>query len=76
MLISMLKVLYFHVSTFRVRCTVPNMAVFCNFFTSCSIAMLLTYFLNDLDMVPGDTVITGIIFVSYNPCALIIIIIK
>ena len=76
MLLPMLDVLYFYVSTFRVMCAVLNMAVFCNFFTSCSTGMLPRYFLNYFDMVPGDTAITGIIFVFYIPYPLIIIIIR
>jgi len=44
-------------------CAVPNMAVFCSFFTSCFPGMLLTYFLNDFEIVPVATIITGITFV-------------
>jgi len=46
-LVSLLNLLYFHISTFRIMCAVPNMAVFCSSLTSCSPGMLLTYFLND-----------------------------
>jgi len=38
------------VSTFRSRCAVPSMAVFCSSLTSWFPGMLLTYFLNDFDI--------------------------
>ena len=44
-------------------CAVPNMAVFCSSLTSCFPGMLLTYFLNDLEIVPVTSIITGITFV-------------
>jgi len=40
-------------------CAVPNVTVFCSSFTG----MLLTYFLNGLEMVPFAPIITGITFV-------------
>ena len=46
-LLSVLNLLYFHISTFRIMCAVPNMAVFCSSLTSWFPGMLLTYFLND-----------------------------
>ena len=51
-LVSVLNVLFFYVSTFRRICAVPNMAVFCSPLTSCFPGMLLTYFLNDFEIVP------------------------
>ena len=48
-------------------CAVPNMAVFWSFLTSCFPGMLLTYFLNDFEIVPVAPVITGITFVFYIP---------
>ena len=51
-LISVLNLLYFHISTFRSMCAVPNMAVFCNSLTSWFPGMLLTYFLNVFEIVP------------------------
>ena len=45
-------------------CAVPSMAVFCSFLTSWFPGMLLTYFLNDFEMVPFAPIITGITFVS------------
>ena len=62
-LVSVLNLLYFYVSTFRSMCAVPNVAVFCSSLTSCFPGMLLTYFLNDLEIVPVTPIITGIIFV-------------
>ena len=62
-LVSVLNLLYFYISTFRSVCAVPNMAVFCGSFTSCFPGMLLTYFLNDFEIVPAAPTITGITFV-------------
>ena len=39
------------------------MSVFCGSFTSCFPGMLLTYFLNDFEVVPVAPIITGITFV-------------
>jgi len=58
-----LNLLYFYISTFRSMCAVPNMAVFCSSLTSCFPGMLLTYFLNDFEIVPVVHIITGITFV-------------
>ena len=54
-LVSVLNLLYFYISTFRNMCAVPNMAVFCSSLTSCFLGMLLTYFLNALEIVPVAT---------------------
>jgi len=62
-LVSLLNLLYFYISTFRSVCAVPNMAVFCSSLTSCFPGVLLTYFLNDFEIVPVAPVITGITFV-------------
>ena len=62
-LVSVLNLLYFYISTFQSMCAVPNMAVFCSSLTSCFPGMLLTYFLNDLEIVPVAPIITGITFV-------------
>ena len=62
-LVSVLNLLYFYISTFRSMCAVPNMAVFCSSLTSCFPDMLLTYFLNDFEIVPVAPIITGITFV-------------
>ena len=51
-LVSVLNLLYFHFSTFRSMCAVPNVAVFCSSLTSCFPGMLLTYLLNDSEIVP------------------------
>ena len=63
-LVPALTPLYLYVSTFRSMCAVPSMAVFCSFLTSWFPGMLLTYFLNDFEMVPFAPIITGITFVS------------
>ena len=49
-LVSVSKLLYFYISTFRSMCAVPNMAVFCSSLTSCFPGMLLTYFLNVFEL--------------------------
>ena len=61
-LVSLLNLLYFYISTFRSMCAVPNMAVFWSSLTSCFPGMLLTYFLNDFEIVPLAPIITSIIF--------------
>ena len=63
LLVPALTPLYLYVSTFRNMCAVPNMAVFCSSLTSWFPGMLLTYFLNDFEMVPVAPIITGITFV-------------
>ena len=62
-LVSVLSLLYFYISTFQRKCAVPHMAVFCSSFTSCFPGMLLTYFLNNFEIVPIAPIITGITFV-------------
>ena len=64
-LVSVLNLLYFYISTFQSTClcAVPNMAVFCSSLTSCFPGMLITYFLNDFEIVPVAPIITGTTFV-------------
>ena len=62
-LIPALILLFFYVSTSRSMCAVPNMAVFCSSLTSWFPGMSLTYFLNDLEMVPVAQIVTGITLV-------------
>ena len=62
-LVPALTPLYLYVSTFRSMCAVANMAVFRSSLTSWFPGMLLTYFLNDFEMVPVAPIITGITFV-------------
>jgi len=64
-LVSVLNLLYFYISTFRSMCAVPNMAVFCNSLTLCFPSMWLTYFLNDFEIVPVTSIITGITLLYY-----------
>ena len=61
-LVSVLNLLHFYISTFRSMCAVPNMAVFCSSLPSWFPGMLLTYFLNDFEIVPVAPIITGITF--------------
>jgi hypothetical protein len=74
-LVPALTPLYLYVSTFRSMCAVPSMAVFCSSVNSWFPGMLLTYFLNDFEMVPVAPIITGIIFVCTIRIIIIIIII-
>jgi len=62
-LVHTLTPLYLYVSTFRSMSAVPSMAVFCSSLTSWFPGMLLTYFLNDFEMVPVAPIIAGITFV-------------
>ena len=62
-LLAVLNLLYFYISTFRSMCAVLNMAVFWSSLTSCFPGVLLTYFLNDFEIVPVVPIITGITFV-------------
>ena len=61
-LVSVLNLLYFYISTFRIMCAVPNMAVFGSSLTSWFPGTLLTYFLNVFEIVPVAPIITGITF--------------
>jgi hypothetical protein len=63
--VTALALLYLYVSTFRSMCAVTNMAVFCSSLTSWFPGMLLTYFLNDFEMVPVAPIITVITLVYY-----------
>jgi len=72
-LVSVLNLLYFYISTFRIMCAVPNMAVFCSSLTSCFPSMLLTYFLNDFEIVPVAPIITGINFVLHSTSAVFLL---
>ena len=56
--VPLLNLLYFSISTFRSMCAVSNLAVFCNYSTSCFPGILLTYFLNDFEIVPVAFVFT------------------
>ena len=50
-LVSVLNLLYFYISTFRSMRAVPNMIVVRSSLTSCFPGVLLTYFLNDFEIV-------------------------
>ena len=52
LLVPLLNLLYFYISTFRSMCAAPNMDIFCSSLTSCFPGMLLMYFLNDFEIVP------------------------
>jgi hypothetical protein len=63
MLFPMLNILYSYISTSRSVCAVPNMADFCSALISCFPVMLLRYFLNNFEIVPVHSIVTGIILV-------------
>ena len=59
--VSVFNLLYFYISTFRSMRAVSNMAVFCSSLTSYFPGLLLTYFLNDFEIVPVAPIITGLL---------------
>jgi len=73
-LVPTLTPLYLYFSIFRNMCAVPNMAVFCSSLNPWFPGMLLTYFLNDFEMVPVAPIITGItyVFTFQMPCIYIV----
>ena len=72
-LVSVWNLLYFYISTFRRMCAVHNMVVFCSSLTSWFPGMLLTYFLNDFEIVPVAPIITGIILFLHSPYAVFLL---
>jgi hypothetical protein len=72
-LVSVLTLSYFYISTFRSMCAVPNMAVFCSSLTSWFPGMLLTYFLDDFEIVPVAPIITDITFFLHSTCAVFLL---
>jgi len=73
-LVPALALLFFYVSTSWSMCAVPSMAVFCSSVTSWFPGISLTYFLNDLEMVPVTPIITGItlVFILHMRCISIV----
>ena len=73
-LVPALALLFFYVSTFRIMCAVPNMTVFSGSLTSWFSGISLTYFINDLEMVPVAPIITGIalVFTFHMRCIYIV----
>jgi len=65
-LVPVLNLLYFYISTFRSMSAVPNMAVFWSSLNSCFPGMLLTYFLNDFEIVPVAPTITDYYYYYYT----------
>jgi hypothetical protein len=49
-LAAVLALMYFYIRTFRSVWAVPNIAVFCSSLTSWFPGLMLTYFLNDFEM--------------------------
>jgi hypothetical protein len=50
-LAPVLALMYFYIRTFRSMCAVSNVAVFCSSLTSWFPGMVLTYFLNDFEII-------------------------
>ena len=69
-LLPMLNVLYFYISTFRSMCAVPSVAVFCRYLISCFSGMLFRYLLNDFVIVPVAPIIARVTFAFSFPHAL------
>ena len=72
-LVSVLNRLYVYISTFRSMCAVPNMAVFCSSLTSCFPSMLLTYFLNDFEIVPVALLLLVSPLFLHSTCAVFLL---
>ena len=75
MLFPALNVLYFYISTFRIMCAVPSMAVLCSPLIPCFRGLLLRYRVNGFETVPIALIITGITFVLHGTCDVFIVII-
>jgi hypothetical protein len=58
-----LALMYIYISTFRSKCAVPNMAVFCSSLTSWFPDMVTTYFFTYCEIVPVASIITGIFII-------------
>jgi hypothetical protein len=69
-LTAALVLMFFYISTFRSMCAVTNMAIFCSSLNSWCPGMVLTYFLNDFEVVLIAPIITGItlVFTFHTPC--------
>jgi len=72
-LVSVLNLLYFYISAFRSMHAVPNMALFCSSLTSRFPSMLLTYFLNDFEIVPVTPIITVSPLFLHSKCAIFLL---
>jgi uncharacterized membrane protein len=72
-LVPALTLLCFYVSTFRSVCAVPNMAVFCSSLTSSFPGMLLTYFLNDFEIVPVAQLLLVSLLLLHSTCAVFLL---
>ena len=72
-LVSVLNLLYFYISTFRIMCAVPNMAVFWSSLTSWFPGMLLTYFLNEFEIVPVALLLLLSSLFLHSTCAVFLL---
>ena len=73
MLLPILNVLYFYISTSQSMCAV-YMTLLCSY-VMYLLGMLLRYFLNDFEIIAGAPIITDITFVLFIIIIIIIIII-
>jgi hypothetical protein len=72
-LVPALAVLFFYFSTFRSMCAAPNMAVFCSSLMSWFPGMSLTYFLNDLEMVPVAELLLVLPLFLHSTCTVFLL---
>jgi len=68
-LVSVLNILYLYISTFRSMYAVPNMAIFWSSVTSCFPGMLLTFFLNDFEIVSVTLLLLVSPWFLHSTCA-------
>jgi hypothetical protein len=66
-------VMYFYISTYRSKCAVPNMAVFCSSLISYFPGQLPRYCLSDYETVPAAPTITAITFTCTVPVPLAVL---
>jgi hypothetical protein len=72
-LVSVLNLSYFYISTFRNTCLAPSMAIFCSSLTSCFPGVLLTYFLNDFEIVPVALLLLVSPLFLHSTCAVFLL---
>jgi len=72
-LVPVLNLVYFYISTFRIMCAVPSMAVFYSSLTLCFPGMLLTYFLNGFEMVPVALLLLVSPLFLHSTCAVFLL---
>ena len=69
MLLPVLNILYFYISTQRSMCALLNMAVFLRSQILCFTVMLVRYFLDDFEMVPECPLLLVSLLFLHSTCA-------